>query len=203
MSKILLLFLPVCLSQADPTCAHGLVAGTACCAASCGTCGGPNCGKLSGGSADCCVGSIAASNRSCAALPAPCTLAPPPAPPPAPPTHCGDFPAPLSASEKNVLLIGDSISMPVPFTPGGYGLNVKAALATLPAGPVNTWHAGGWESGGQASNTAKGMVCTNSSTSGNYLNFSGTFDVIHFKYALNQASEHRARAASTRVALPL
>ena len=78
---LLLLFLPVCLSQADPTCAHGLVAGTACCAASCGTCGGPNCGKLSGGSADCCVGSIAASNRSCAALPAPCTLAPPPAPP--------------------------------------------------------------------------------------------------------------------------
>ena len=32
----------------DPTCAHGILAGRACCASSCGHCGGPNCGQLTG-----------------------------------------------------------------------------------------------------------------------------------------------------------
>eukprot|EP00947_MAST-08B_sp_MAST-8B-sp1_P002166 g2166.t1 len=54
---------------------------------------------------------------------------------------------------------------------------------------VSTWHAGGWESGGQASNTAKGLKCTNSSTDGNYLNFTGQYDVIHFNWGLHDLDD--------------
>lgn len=99
-----------------------------------------------------------------------------------PPTTCGDYPGPLLGDRPNVLMIGDSISMPVPFTPGGYGANARALLQKR---SINSWHAGGWESGGQASNTVKGLACTNTTVAGNYLNFSGTYDVIHFNYGLH------------------
>jgi len=99
---------------------------------------------------------------------------------------CGDLAAPLSADMPNVLLIGDSISMPPPFTPGGYGSDTKAILANA---HVHTWHNGGWEAGGQASNTVKGLHCTNSSTPGNWLNFTGTYDVIHFNFGLHDLAE--------------
>jgi len=81
-----------------------------------------------------------------------------PSPPPA--TMCGDYPEPLNATGPNVLMIGDSISMPVPFTPGGYGVNAREMLE---ARNVSAFHAGGWGHGGKASNTAKGrwtwVVC--------------------------------------------
>ena len=83
----------------------------------------------------------------------------------------------------NVLLIGDSISMPVPFTPGGYGVNARQLLTE--AG-MQVWHNGGWGSGGQASNTVKGLECTNASTPGNWLNVSGKYDVIHFNFGLHE-----------------
>jgi hypothetical protein len=107
----------------------------------------------------------------------------------------------------NVLLIGDSISMPVPFTPGGYGVNARQLLTE--AG-MQVWHNGGWgsvralhfrlshsfshtnlkspcaEQGGQASNTVKGLECTNASTPGNWLNVSGKYDVIHFNFGLHE-----------------
>jgi hypothetical protein len=103
-----------------------------------------------------------------------------PAPPPA--TACGDYPEPLSTTQPNVLLIGDSISMAVPSTPGGYGINARTLLA---AQNVTVQHNGGWGKGGQASNTVKGLECTNISTAGNWLNFTGTFDVIHFNFGLH------------------
>jgi hypothetical protein len=42
---------------------------------------------------------------------------------------CGNETIPPVAGRKNVLLIGDSISMAVPYTPGGYGKNVQARRA--------------------------------------------------------------------------
>jgi len=99
-----------------------------------------------------------------------------------PPTECGDYPAPLSSTQPNVLFIGDSISMSVPYTPGGYGVNVREGLA---ARNINSWHSGGLESGGQASNTLKGLWCTNPAAPGNWLNFTGTYDVIHFNFGLH------------------
>ena len=89
----------------DPSCARGIATGAFCCPLSCGTCGGAGCGARPGGSAMCCGGDIASSNRSCAAVGAPCSIAPPPAPA----TACGDFPATPSAGRKNVMLIGDSL----------------------------------------------------------------------------------------------
>lgn len=55
------------------------------------------------------------------------------------------------------MLIGDSISMAPPFTPGGYGAD---AAKLLRAANVNVQHNGGWDKGGQASNTVKGLACT-------------------------------------------
>lgn len=99
---------------------------------------------------------------------------------------CGNATLPLSTTQKNVLLIGDSISMAVPYTPGGYGAVVQQLLT--PKG-VFVQHDGGWFAGGQASNTAKGMICTdtaaNNSANNPYLDFTGTFDVIHFNYGLH------------------
>lgn len=161
----------------DPTCARGILAGAACCPSSCGKCGGSGCGALPGGSSSCCSGAID-KNRSCGMVEPPCIL--PPAPPPA--TTCGDFPLALMATRPNVLLIGDSISMAVPFTPGGYGANTKAALE---AKNISVWHQGGWQKGGQASNTVKGLKCTEASTAGEWLNVTGTYDVIHFNFGLH------------------
>lgn len=39
--------------------------------------------------------------------------------------------------------------------------------------------------GGQASNTVKGLNCTAASTQGNWLNFTGVYDVIHFNFGLH------------------
>jgi hypothetical protein len=62
------------LLRPDPSCARGLASGRACCAASCGTCGGTGCSQRPGGAAACCSGSITTAARSCAAYPPPCTL---------------------------------------------------------------------------------------------------------------------------------
>jgi hypothetical protein len=54
--------------------------------------------------------------RCCQQVGPPCQMAPPP--PPA--TSCGDFPEALNKSAKaNVILVGDSISMPLGVSPGG------------------------------------------------------------------------------------
>ena len=140
----------------DPNCARGVSSdesapsapGAVCCAPGCGRCSGAGCGALPGGGSNCCGGAIKLENRSCAALGAPCIM--PEAPPP--PTECGDYPAPLSTTMPNALMIGDSISMPVPYTPGGYGIPARAMLLNRSIAPA---HAGGWAKGGQASNTVR------------------------------------------------
>ena len=58
----------------DPTCKYGILSGKACCAASCGKCGGTGCSQLPGGASNCCTGSIAAANKSCTKHPAPCVM---------------------------------------------------------------------------------------------------------------------------------
>lgn len=131
----------------DPHCTEGIASGSACCAKSCGLCGGPGCGHAPGGSAACCSGN-APKWPSCDMNSAPCKLSPPPAPA----TACGDYPEPLSATQPNVLLIGDSISMPIGPSPGGYGMDAKIMLNNH---SINVWHNGGWGKGGQASNTVK------------------------------------------------
>jgi hypothetical protein len=111
---ILLLSVPPDVFAADPACKTGIPMHHACCAESCGRCGGPSCGSLPGGSDSCCTGSIMHGADSCNNYDPPCVIHPT-----RPPTACGDYPAPLMSDRPNVLLIGDSISMPVPFTPGG------------------------------------------------------------------------------------
>lgn len=97
---------------------------------------------------------------------------------------CGNATFPLSSTMPNVLIIGDSISMPVPYTPGGYGVPVDQILT---AKGVFAQHAGGWFSGGQASNTPKGLSCTDPTHSDGYIPsaFEGKFDVISFNYGLH------------------
>ncbi len=55
------------------TCA-GIVAGSVCCAKSCGVCGGTGCGALPGGSTKCCSGAIKKANKSCAKSAPPCVI---------------------------------------------------------------------------------------------------------------------------------
>ncbi len=98
------------------------------------------------------------------------------------PSPCGNATKALSADAKNVLLIGDSISMSPPYTPGGYG---HALELLLTAKGVAVQHAGGDFGGGQGGDTREGLVCTNSSNSAGYLNFAGRFDLIHFNYGLH------------------
>lgn len=102
---------------------------------------------------------------------------------------CGNATQPLDSTKKNVLLIGDSISMSPPFTPGGYGVALRALLEN--AG-VAVQHAGGWFSGGQCGDTRLGMACTNASgvSSESYLNFVGTFDLIHFNWGLHDLADY-------------
>lgn len=85
----------------------------------------------------------------------------------------------LLHSTTAVLIVGDSISMAVPYTPGGYGINVQQLLEPL---DIAVQHAGGWYAGGQCSNTVKGLLCTAPDA---YLNFTGTFDVVHMNYGLH------------------
>ena len=53
---------------------------------------------------------------------------------------CGTPLVALSATQPNVLLVGDSISMVPPYTPGGYG---EATRTLLAAQSVTAQHAGG------------------------------------------------------------
>ncbi len=174
----LLALLALGAEAVDPTCSKGILSGSACCPKECGRCGGPSCGTLPGGSANCCTGSIVGHKDSCDNYDPPCVFHKA-----KPATDCGDYPATLATDRPNVLLIGDSISMPVPYTPGGYGDNARQLLTNL---GMRVWHNGGWGSGGQASNTVKGLHCTNASTPGNWLNVSGTYDVIHFNFGLHE-----------------
>lgn len=66
----------VTASGGDPECSAGLEAGLACCATSCGSCGGSGCGSRPGGAEACCSGTIGRSGRSCHAFEAPCILDP-------------------------------------------------------------------------------------------------------------------------------
>ena len=60
----------------DATCSGGLAMGLACCANSCGSCGGEGCGGRPGGAAACCTGAILESGTSCQVDAAPCVLDP-------------------------------------------------------------------------------------------------------------------------------
>jgi hypothetical protein len=60
----------------DPTCSGGVAAGSACCAASCGECGGSGCGGRPGGGENCCSSGVWHSGRSCATHGPPCILDP-------------------------------------------------------------------------------------------------------------------------------
>lgn len=76
-------------TRSDPACATGLRGGaaglSACCAKSCGRCGGSNCQAHRGGRSSCCTSQIVKDNRSCAVHDPPCVIAARPPPPPTPP----------------------------------------------------------------------------------------------------------------------
>ncbi len=57
-----------------PSGCKGLVAGTVCCANSCGVCGGTGCSARPGGVTSCCSGSIKQANKSCSNNAPPCVL---------------------------------------------------------------------------------------------------------------------------------
>eukprot|EP00992_Anisonema_acinus_P001392 TRINITY_DN10460_c0_g2_i1.p1 TRINITY_DN10460_c0_g2~~TRINITY_DN10460_c0_g2_i1.p1 ORF type:complete len:588 (+),score=120.52 TRINITY_DN10460_c0_g2_i1:57-1820(+) len=61
----------------DPNCERGIQAGTACCAASCGECGGSGCSGRPGGGESCC-GSPVRAAESCITRGPPCSLETPP-----------------------------------------------------------------------------------------------------------------------------
>ena len=62
----------------DPLCRNGIAGlfgvAAACCAASCGTCGGSGCSRRPGGGDNCCGGSINAANRNCDLVNPPCII---------------------------------------------------------------------------------------------------------------------------------
>ena len=99
-------------------------------------------------------------------------------------TNCGNATLPLKSDRKNVLIVGDSISMVDPYTPGGYGGILRGLLEE---NGVDAQHAGGWFSGAQDSNTVKGLLCTSPAQPNNYLNISGNtkFDVCHLNWGLH------------------
>ncbi len=59
---------------APPTTCKGIQSGKACCAKSCGVCGGTGCSKLPGGASKCCTGTITNAGKSCAKHPPPCLM---------------------------------------------------------------------------------------------------------------------------------
>ncbi len=63
-------------ASGDPTCSTGVSSGSACCAASCGECGGSGCGARPGGGDNCCSSGVWHSGRSCATHGPPCILDP-------------------------------------------------------------------------------------------------------------------------------
>jgi len=101
---------------------------------------------------------------------------------------CGNASQPLNRAVKNVLLIGDSISMVPPFTPGGYG---GALRDLLTAAGYGAQHAGGFYAGGQCSNTPHGLACTLANETNNWVTVTGTdgqaaaFDLCHVNFGLH------------------
>ena len=61
-------------ATADPLCRRGIEASPACCAPSCGGCGGAGCEERPGGEAACCHHAISTSGRFCNAQDAPCSM---------------------------------------------------------------------------------------------------------------------------------
>jgi len=72
-------------SASDPTCGKGLLSrdGAACCAHSCGRCGGTSCQNLPGGASKCCSSRIEGAGQSCKTHDPPCVMPAGPPPPPA------------------------------------------------------------------------------------------------------------------------
>lgn len=58
----------------DPICARGIYKNGACCAASCGSCGGSGCSTRPGGASACCTGRIKDDAKSCLVNEAPCAV---------------------------------------------------------------------------------------------------------------------------------
>lgn len=63
---------PLCTT--DPNCNTGIANGTACCALSCGTCGGTGCSSRPGGAAGCCTSNINSSGINCSGNRPPCKM---------------------------------------------------------------------------------------------------------------------------------
>jgi hypothetical protein len=76
--------------------------------------------------------------------------------------------------------------MTPPYTPGGYGHALEVLLA---AKGVYVQHAGGDYAGGQNADTRTGLRCTNA-TGESYLNFTGTFDLIHANWGLHDCANY-------------
>lgn len=77
---LMLLQASACMA-ADPSCETGIIEGDICCAKSCGTCGGVNCGSEKGGAGNCCSGHIEKSQKYCDENSPPCIIGPTPNPP--------------------------------------------------------------------------------------------------------------------------
>ena len=60
--------------HSDPLCENGIRSGSACCAKSCGTCGGSGCSQRPGGASSCCVTRILSKQNSCLVKTAPCQI---------------------------------------------------------------------------------------------------------------------------------
>ena len=84
----------------DPTCSSGIPADGACCVKSCGRCGGKGCGKLPGGSDQCCSGKIIKNDPSCDKHGPPCKLDP------------GPSPATKCTLQRGIEYIGNDVSSP-------------------------------------------------------------------------------------------
>ena len=82
-AAVLSISLACWVHAADPSCETGILSKEVglCCARECGRCGGHGCGKLPGGSADCCAGPIQAAGKHCDEHGPPCLLTPTPVPP--------------------------------------------------------------------------------------------------------------------------
>lgn len=79
--------LSIVARNSDPTCSTGILnaARTACCAASCGSCGGTGCDQRPGGAAACCTSSVTAAGASCSGNLPPCVPTGASTPPTTPP----------------------------------------------------------------------------------------------------------------------
>ena len=112
---------------------------------------------------------------------------------------CGNITKPLDKTRPNVLLIGDSISMTPPYTPGGYGGALEKLLADK---GVAAQHAGGDFAGGQAGDSEMLTLCTNESYARGY--FSGLapgeqWDLIHFNVGLHDLANYGPQLPATNL----